>query len=106
MKTSSVIAVAIFITTAICLEGFAQAPPGIPEINQGKSMMAQNFRALSSAVLILGAIFGLLGGLRIYNNWQFGRRNIDQEVAGWFGACIFLSILGIFLSVLFNVPAA
>ncbi|SDZ47324.1 protein of unknown function [Rhodonellum ikkaensis] len=99
------ILIAVTAITAVCFEGFAQAPPGIPEINQGKNMMAQNFRALSSAVLVLGAIFGLFGGLRIYNNWQLGRRNIDQEVAGWFGACIFLSILGIFLSVLFNVPA-
>ena len=88
------------------LDSMAQTPPGINEINEGKSLMAQNFRALSSAVLVLGALFGLLGGLRIYNNWQLGKRNIDIEVAGWFGACIFLSILGIFLSALYQVPIA
>lgn len=97
--------IAVLLCTVIYTESFGQEPPGIPEINQGKSMMAQNFRAMSSAVLVLGALFGLMGGLRIYNNWQMGRRNIDQEVAGWLGACIFLSILGIFLSGLFNVPA-
>ncbi len=87
-------------------ETMAQTPPGIQEINEGKNIMAQNFKALSRAVLVLGAIFGLLGGLRIYNNWQMGRRNIDMEVAGWFGACIFLSVLGIFLSALYQVPIA
>lgn len=104
MKTGVVWMVAALLFTAVCMESIAQEPPGIPEINQGKSMMAQNFRAMSSAVLVLGALFGLFGGLRIYNNWQMGRRNIDQEVAGWLGACVFLSILGMFLSGLFNVP--
>lgn len=96
---------AIFLSV-LCYEISAQVPPGIDEINEGKNMMAQNFRAFSRMILVLGSIFGLLGGLRIYNNWQMGRRNVDEEVAGWFGACIFLSLLGIFLGALYNVPAA
>jgi len=90
----------------LCFEISAQVPPGIDEINEGKNMMAQNFRALSRLILVLGSIFGLFGGLRVYNNWQMGKRNVDEEVAGWFGACIFLSLLGIFLGALYNVPAA
>ncbi|MFO7824352.1 MAG: DUF4134 domain-containing protein [Cyclobacterium sp.] len=106
MKNLGYLLIVISILTMGFLETMAQTPPGIQEINEGKSIMAQNFRALSRAVLVLGAIFGLLGGLRIYNNWQMGRRNIDMEVAGWFGACIFLSVLGIFLSALYQVPIA
>ena len=83
---------------------FAQIPPGISEFNEGENLIIQNFHALSGAVLVLGAIFGLFGGLRVYNNWQMGKRNIDQEVIGWFGACIFLSILGGFLRVLYRIP--
>lgn len=100
-----------FLLSVFCLvlftgyDSLAQIPPGIPEINEGKQHMARNFRALSSAVLVLGAIFGLLGGLRVYQNWQMGKRNIDLEVAGWFAACIFLSLLGLFLSALYQVPA-
>ncbi|WP_114751967.1 DUF4134 family protein [Pleomorphovibrio marinus] len=96
----------VFVFSMGIIESKAQVPPGIQEINEGKNMMARNFRALSSAVLVLGALFGLLGGLRVYNNWQLGRRNIDVEVAGWFGACIFLSVLGVFLSALYQVPLA
>lgn len=71
----------LLIMLFIFVLGMAQIPPGISEINEGKLLMAQNFRALSSAVLVLVAIFGLLGGLRVYSNWQMGRRNIDAEVA-------------------------
>lgn len=100
-----------FLFSVFCLvlftgsDSLAQIPPGIPEINEGKEHMARNFRALSSAVLVLGSLFGLMGGLRVYQNWQMGKRNIDVEVAGWFGACIFLSLLGLFLSALYQVPA-
>lgn len=96
--------------TVFCLVSFtgpeclAQTPPGIPEINEGKDHMAQNFRALSNAILVLGSLFGLLGGLRVYQNWQMGKRNTEMEIAGWFGACIFLSLLGVFLRALYQVP--
>ncbi len=106
MKNLGYLLIVAFILTMGFQETMAQTPPGIQEINEGKTIMAQNFRALSRAILVLGAIFGLLGGLRIYNNWQMGRRNIDMEVAGWFGACIFLSVLGVFLSALYQVPIA
>jgi hypothetical protein len=106
MKNLSLILMVTLIFSIGLIESMAQTPPGIPEINEGKNLMAQNFMALSRAVLVLGAVFGLLGGLRIYNNWQMGKRNIDIEVAGWFGACIFLSVLGVFLSALYQVPIA
>jgi len=106
MKNLSLTLMITLIFSVGCLEVTAQTPPGVSEINEGKNLMAQNFRALSRVVLILGALFGLLGGLRIYNNWQMGKRNIDIEVAGWFGACIFLSVLGVFLSALYQVPIA
>lgn len=105
MENRFILITAVFLSV-LCFEISAQVPPGIDEINEGKSMMAQNFRALSRVILVLGSIFGLVGGLRIYNNWQLGKRNVDEEVAGWFGACIFLSLLGIFLGALYNVPAA
>lgn len=105
MGNRFILITAVFLSV-VCFEIPAQVPPGIDEINEGKNMMAQNFRALSGVILVLGSIFGLFGGLRIYNNWQMGKRNVDEEVAGWFGACIFLSLLGIFLGALYNVPAA
>lgn len=106
MKNLCLTLMVIIIFSIGLVDSMGQTPPGIPEINEGKNLMAQNFRALSRAVLVLGAVFGLLGGLRIYNNWQMGKRNIDIEVAGWFGACIFLSVLGVFLSALYQVPIA
>lgn len=104
MRKAIVYILSVVFLLAFYSDVLAQAPPGISEINEGRQIMGQNFKALSKAILVLGSIFGLFGGLRIYNNWQMGKRNIDEEVAGWFGACVFLSILGIFLATLYNVP--
>jgi len=104
MNTIPVPFISINMFFAALPQAYAQMPPGISEFNEGQNLIIQNFHALSGAVLVLGAVFGLVGGLRVYNNWQLGKRNIDQEVIGWFSACLFLSILGGFLKVLYKIP--
>ncbi|RZM19025.1 MAG: DUF4134 domain-containing protein, partial [Pedobacter sp.] len=49
------------------------------------------------------AISGLLGGLRVYANWQAGRHHIDRQVMGWLFSCIFLNVCGVFLRGLFGL---
>ena len=104
MKATPVPFIPVSMFFAALPKVFAQIPPGISEFNEGENLIIQNFHAMSGAVLVLGAVFGLVGGLRVYNNWQLGKRNIDQEVIGWFSACLFLSILGGFLKVLYRIP--
>src|SRR5690606_38012387 len=104
MKTTRVPFISVNIFFAALPQAYAQMLPGTSECNEGETIIIQNFHALSGAVLVLGAVFGLVGGLRVYNNWQLGKRNIDQEVIGWFSAGLFLSILGGFLKVLYRIP--
>jgi len=105
MKILKILPLFCLIFLFTCLFSFPQGtPPGIAEINASKAQMTSNFIALSKLVFVLGALAGLLGGLRVFNNWQMGRNHIDNEVISWFSACIFLAIMGIFLSGLFNVP--
>jgi hypothetical protein len=85
-------------------EAFAQSPPGVTEFQEVESDMKRFYVALSRLSFAVGAISGLLGGLRVYNNWQLGRHHIDVQVISWFSACIFLATMGIFLSGLFGVP--
>jgi hypothetical protein len=66
--------------------------------------MERFYVALSRLSFAIGAVTGLLGGLRVYNNWQLGRHHIDVQVISWFGACLFLSTIGFFLSGLYAVP--
>jgi len=52
----------------------------------------------------LAALFGLIGGLRIYNKWQLHshhRFHVDAEIALWLLGCIFFIIAHVVTWVLF-----
>lgn len=83
---------------AIC-----QPPPGVGEFYRASSEVNRWYFSLWDMVLVLGAIAGLLGGLRVYSNWQSGKHHIDAQVMGWFFSCLFLSILGAVLRALFGI---
>lgn len=83
---------------------FGQSPPGVAEFQEVESDMKRIYVALASLSFAIGGLSGILGGLRVYNNWQMGKHRIDIEVVSWFGACLFLATIGFFLSGLFGVP--
>lgn len=85
-------------------ESIAQSPPGVSEFNRVENDMEKFYVAISRLAFVVGAVSGLLGGLRVYNNWQMGRHHLDVQVISWFGACLFLATIGFFLSGLYGVP--
>jgi len=93
------------ITMSICMliSISAAAQPGISEFYSASSEVHRWYFSLSDLVLVIGAISGMLGGLRVYANWQTGKHHIDAQVMGWFFSCIFLSVMGIFLRGLFGL---
>lgn len=45
----------------------------------------------------LAALFGLVGGLRIYNHWQLHGKHhlhIESEIVAWTGASVFFILAG------------
>jgi len=78
------------------------AQPAINEFYSASNQIDRYYIVLSDLALAIGGICGVLGGLRIFNNWQFGRDRIDAQIAGWFFSCLFLSILSAVLKGLFH----
>ena len=77
--------------------------PGIQEFGDATRMVRNQYHALTYTASILGAIFGLVGGLRIYNNWQSGKHHIDAQVMGWLGAFIFLQLIAVIIGAMYGV---
>ncbi|QJD98561.1 DUF4134 domain-containing protein (plasmid) [Mucilaginibacter robiniae] len=78
-------------------------PPGIQEFGDATRMVKSQYHALTYTASILGAIFGLVGGLRVYNNWQSGKHHIDAQVMGWLGAFIFLQLIAVIMGAMYGV---
>ena len=40
----------------------------------------------------IGAVVGLVGGIKVYNKFSSGDPDTSKTAASWFGACIFLIV--------------
>lgn len=81
----------------------ALAQPGLDEMQQAQQSLTASFFSALDCSLVIAAIFGILGALRIYHNWQLGHPHIDQAVAGWFFAALFMVLAGAFLQAAFRI---
>jgi hypothetical protein len=88
-KISSLIALLI----VSIFQAYAAAP-GISGINRATGDVATFYQPLANLSLAIGALVGTVGGIRIFILWQKGQRDIEWEIMGWMGSCIFLVLLG------------
>jgi hypothetical protein len=91
----------IFCLCLPALGAFAQ--PGISEMQQAQQNLRSSFFSALDLSLVIGAIFGIIGAVRIYHNWQMGHPRIDQAVASWFFAALFMVLAGAFVRAAFGM---
>ena len=76
------------------------------DINSGLTQAATTINGtydlVSRLCLAIGAIVGLAGGIRVYVKWNNGDHEIQKEIIGWGGACVFLLLTGTVLNVFFT----
>jgi hypothetical protein len=85
----------------LAISAFGQ--PGLDEMQQAQQDLTSSFFSALNCALVLAAIFGIIGAVRIYHNWQMGRPGITEEVAAWFFAACFMVLMGAFLQAVFGI---
>lgn len=83
------IAAMLLLTAAIQM--FA-AGNGLSGINEATSMVTSYFDPGTKLVYAIGAVVGLIGGIKVYSKWSSGDPDTSKTAASWFGACIFLIV--------------
>lgn len=84
----------LFLTTIIFLSGilvFAQGN-GSAGINEATQMVTSYFDPATKLIYAIGAVVGLIGGVKVYNKFSSGDPDTSKTAASWFGACIFLIV--------------
>jgi len=76
---------------------------GASAITQATNTIKSYWTPLKTLIWMIGAIVGLIGGLRIYNKWTNGDQDINKEILGWGGACLFLILVPVFVGAFFGL---
>ncbi len=70
---------------------FAQGD-GLAGINEATDMVTSYFDPATQLIYAIGAVVGLIGGVKVYNKFSSGDPDTSKTAASWFGACIFLIV--------------
>lgn len=79
--------IALLIAMGVLAQGNGQA--GITEATQ---MVTSYFDPATKLIYAIGAVVGLIGGVKVYNKFSNGDPDTSKTAASWFGACIFLIV--------------
>ena len=74
---------------------------GIKGITDATSMVTSYFAPLTKLIYAVGAVVGLIGGIKVYQKFSSGDPDTSKTADSWFGACIFLVIVGVVLESFF-----
>lgn len=81
-------------------ETFAQGN-GVAGINEATQMVTSYFAPAVQLIYAIGAVVGLIGGVKVYNKFSSGDPDTSKTAASWFGACIFLIVAATILQAFF-----
>jgi len=70
---------------------FAQGN-GQAGITEATNMVTSYFDPGTKLIYAIGAVVGLIGGIKVYNKFSSGDPDTSKTAASWFGACIFLIV--------------
>jgi phage-related minor tail protein len=71
-------------------------------IDQATSEINSYVDPVSNLIIAIGAVVGLIGGVRVYIKWQSGDQDTQKAIMGWFGACLFLILVGVVIKAFFS----
>ena len=90
MHKKKILLSAAFITAAAS-SALAQGN-GLAGINDATMMVTSYFDPGTKLIYAIGAVVGLIGGIKVYNKFASGDPDTSKTAASWFGACIFLIV--------------
>jgi hypothetical protein len=76
---------------------------GTEGIKQATDMVKSYFDSGADLMYAIGALLGLIGGVKVYQKWNHGDHDTGKVAAAWFGSCIFLVIVATVIKSFFGL---
>ena len=80
---------------------FAQS--GVNGLNTATSTLKTYVDPAGNIALVIGGIVGIVGGIRVYSKWNSGDQDINKELMGWGGSCLFLVLSSLIVKAFFGL---
>ena len=65
---------------------------GLSGIVEATNMVTSYFDPATKLIYAIGAVVGLIGGVKVYSKFSSGDPDTSKTAASWIGACIFLIV--------------
>jgi hypothetical protein len=65
---------------------------GSAGLTEATQMVTSYFEPATRLIYAIGAVLGLIGGVKVYSKFSSGDPDTSKTAASWFGACIFLIV--------------
>ncbi|PWS25943.1 conjugal transfer protein [Pedobacter yonginense] len=93
-----------FAVAVVCvLSGHVAMADGVTGINAANTSLRQYVDPVATLCLAIGAVVGIIGGVRVYVKWNSGDQDINKELMGWGGSCLFLVLVAVIIKAFFGV---
>lgn len=99
MNTRKIFMMLLF-ASVMSIGAYAQGN-GMAGINEATKMVTSYFDPATKLIYAIGAVVGLIGGIKVYNKFSSGDPDTSKTAASWFGACIFLIVAATILRFFF-----
>ena len=72
-------------------------------IDEATTMVKSYFDSGANLMYAVGALLGLIGGVKVYQKWNHGDHDTGKVAAAWFGSCIFLVVVATVIKSFFGL---
>lgn len=86
---------------ALSVPVFAQN--GTNGLNTATTTLKTYIDPVTNITLVIGGIVGIVGAIRVYSKWNSGDNDINKEIMGWGGSCVFLVVSSLVIKAFFGL---
>ena len=99
--TKKKILLSAVVIVAAAADAFAQGN-GVGGITDATNIVTSYFDPGTKLIYAIGAVVGLIGGVKVYGKFSSGDPDTAKTCASWMGACVFLIVCATVLKSFFG----